>query len=95
MFFLNWQLALLAMLLFPVTLIGPRLISGRAVDAAYQERKAAAGLVAVVNENVSAQNVVKAFELRRTAMRWFEDRNANERKQAIRHRFLNAMVERS
>jgi len=95
MFFLNWQLALVAMLMFPITLIGPRFISGHAVDAAYQERRAAAGLVAVVNENISAQNVVKAFELRRTAIHWFEERNQIERTQAIRHRFLNAMVERS
>ena len=95
MFYLNWQLAMLAMLLFPLTLIGPRLLSGRAVDAAYQERKAAAGLVAVVNENISAQNVVKAFELRRTSLNWFEQRNEAERVQAIRHRFLNAMVERT
>jgi len=95
MFFLNWQLALVAMLLFPIALIGPRLISGRAVDAAYQERRAAAGLVAMVTENISAQNVVKAFELRKTSVGWFEDRNSIERTQAIRHRFLNAMVERS
>ena len=95
MFFLNWQLALVALLLFPVALIGPRLLSGPAVDAAYQERRAAAGLVSVVQENVSAQNVVKAFELKRTAMRWFGERNDWEKKQAIRHRFLNAMVERS
>ena len=95
MFYLNWQLALIALLVVPVSLIGPRLLSGRAVDAAYQERRAAASLVAVVQENVSAQNVVKAFELRRPAMRWFEDKNTYERKQAIRARFFNAMVERT
>ena len=95
MFYLNWQLALVALLLFPVALIGPRLLSGPAVDAAYQERRAAASLVSVVQENVSAQNVVKAFELRRTAIGWFGERNEWEKKQAIRHRFLNAMVERS
>lgn len=95
MFYLNWQLALVALLLFPLALIGPRLLSGPAVDAAYQERRAAAGLVGVVQENVSAQNVVKAFELKRTAINWFGERNMVEKKQAIRHRFLNAMVERS
>lgn len=95
MFYLNWQLALIALFVVPVSLIGPRLLSGRAVDAAYQERKAAASLVAVVQENVSAQNVVKAFELRKPAMGWFEDKNIYERKQAIRHRFYNAMVERT
>jgi ATP-binding cassette subfamily B protein len=94
-FYLNWQLALIALLVVPVSLIGPRLLSGRAVDAAYQERKAAAGLVAVVQENISAQNVVKAFELRKPSIGWFEHRNAIERRSAIRHRFFNAMVERT
>ena len=38
MFFLNWQLALVALLIFPITLIGPRILTPKAVKANYEQK---------------------------------------------------------
>jgi ATP-binding cassette subfamily B protein len=38
MLFLNWQLAAVALLVFPITLIGPRLLTPKAVQANYDQK---------------------------------------------------------
>ncbi len=95
LFFLNWQLALVASLIFPLVLIGPKLITPRAVNASYDLKRAQAGELGVVQENVGAQTVVKAFELQHIARRWFLGRNVVLRDAQRRSTFLNTMVERS
>ena len=40
MLFLNWQLAAVALLVFPITLIGPRLLTPKAVQANYEQKLA-------------------------------------------------------
>jgi len=95
MFFLNWQLALLAMLVFPLTFVGPRIFAPRAVRATYElKRREGAGL-SVVNEVIGAQAVVKAFSLQRIVQGWFHHRNDAIRHQLAEVRFLQALVERS
>ncbi|MGL4729009.1 MAG: ABC transporter transmembrane domain-containing protein, partial [Bosea sp. (in: a-proteobacteria)] len=69
--FLNWQLGLVALLIFPVVLIGPKIITPWAVTASYSVKQAQAGELGVVQENVGAQTVVKAFGLQRISRGWF------------------------
>ena len=38
MLFLNWQLAAIALLVFPITLIGPRILTPKAVQANYEQK---------------------------------------------------------
>ena len=38
MLFLNWQLAAMALLIFPITLIGPRILTPKAVQANYEQK---------------------------------------------------------
>ena len=38
MLFLNWQLAAVALLVFPITLIGPRILTPKAVQANYEQK---------------------------------------------------------
>jgi ATP-binding cassette subfamily B protein len=38
MVFLNWQLAAVALLVFPITLIGPRMLTPKAVQANYEQK---------------------------------------------------------
>ena len=86
MFFLNWQLALVALLIFPITLIGPRILTPKAVQANYEQKQIEAGLLGTIQENVAAQAVVKAFSLQRRTFGWFSLRNRDaERKTAPRH----------
>ncbi len=95
LFFLSWQLALVALLIFPIALIGPKLIAPKAIEATYQLKRAQAGALGTVNEQIAAQSVVKAFGLQRITRRWFVRRNEAVRIAQTRATFLTTMVERS
>src|SRR3954451_11541521 len=95
MLFLNWQLAAVALLVFPITLIGPRILTPKAVQANYEQKLNEAGLLGMVQENVAAQAVVKAFSLQRRTFGWFTLRNNEVRQKTASAVFLSTMVERS
>ena len=93
--YLNTELGLLALLIIPIALIGPRLLTPKAVAASYEVKRAQAGELGVVQENIGAQPVVKAFGLVRISQLWFGQRNSVLRAAQARSTFLNTMVERS
>jgi ATP-binding cassette, subfamily B, bacterial len=95
MLFLNWQLALVALFIFPITLIGPRILTPKAVQANYEQKVQESGLLGVVQENVAAQAVVKAFSLQRKMFGFFTLRNDSARHKIAQATFLRSMVERS
>jgi ATP-binding cassette subfamily B protein len=95
MLFLNWQLAAVALLVFPITLIGPRILTPKAVQANYEQKLNEAGLLGMVQENVAAQAVVKAFSLQRRTFGWFMMRNNDVRQKTASAVFLSTMVERT
>jgi ATP-binding cassette, subfamily B, bacterial len=95
MVFLNWQLAAVALLIFPITLIGPRILTPKAVQANYEQKQNEAALLGMVQENVAAQAVVKAFSLQRRAFGWFTMRNQDVRIKTASAVFLSTMVERT
>src|SRR5215475_3196843 len=95
MLFLNWQLAAVALLVFPITLIGPRILTPKAVQANYEQKLNESALLGVVQENVAAQAVVKAFSLQRRAFGWFTLRNQDVRNKTASAVFLSSMVERT
>ncbi|MBR1226408.1 ABC transporter ATP-binding protein [Bradyrhizobium sp. AUGA SZCCT0176] len=95
MLFLNWQLAAVALLVFPITLIGPRILTPKAVQANYEQKLNESALLGMVQENVAAQAVVKAFSLQRRAFGWFSLRNQDVRTKTASAVFLSTMVERT
>ena len=95
MLFLNWQLAAIALLVFPITLIGPRILTPKAVQANYEQKLNESSLLGMVQENVAAQAVVKAFNLQRRTLGWFTMRNNDVRRKASSAMFLSTMVERT
>ena len=95
MLFLNWQLAVVALLIFPITLIGPRILTPKAVQANYEQKVNEFAILGVVQENIAAQALVKAFSLQRRARGWFSIRNEETRKKIASSTFLSSMVERS
>jgi ATP-binding cassette subfamily B protein len=95
MLFLNWQLAVISLLVFPITLIGPRILTPKAVQANYEQKLNESSLLGMVQENVAAQAVVKAFNLQRRALGWFTMRNNDVRLKASSAMFLSTMVERT
>jgi ATP-binding cassette subfamily B protein len=95
MLFLNWQLAAVALLVFPITLIGPRILTPKAVQANYEQKLNESALLGMVQENVAAQAVVKAFSLQRRTFGWFTMRNQDVRIKTASAVFLSTMVERT
>jgi ATP-binding cassette, subfamily B, bacterial len=95
MLFLNWQLAAISLLVFPITLIGPRIITPKAVQANYEQKLNEASLLGMVQENIATQAVVKAFMLQRKTLGWFTMRNDETRRKIASAAFLSTMVERT
>jgi ATP-binding cassette subfamily B protein len=95
MLYLNWQLASVALLVFPITLIGPRILTPKAVRANYEQKVNEAWILGVVQENVATQMVVKAFSLQRRAFGWFRLRNDDARRTMWAASYLSTMVERT
>ncbi|HEY0219456.1 MAG TPA: ABC transporter ATP-binding protein [Afipia sp.] len=95
MIWLNWQLAAVALLVFPVTLIGPRILTPKAVQANYDQKVSEASILGMVQENIATQMVVKAFGLQRRALGWFTFRNNSARRSMADATFLSTMVERT
>ena len=95
MIYLNWQLATVALLVFPITLIGPRILTPKAVQANYEQKVNESAILGVVQENIGAQMVVKAYGLQRKALGWFNFRNDAARRSMAQATFLSTMVERT
>jgi ATP-binding cassette subfamily B protein len=95
LFVLSWPLAAITLLIFPIALIGPRLLSSPAISSSYDLKRAQAAVLGIVHEQISAQSVVKAFGLQRTTRHWFRTRNLDVRGAMARSTFLTTMVERS
>jgi ATP-binding cassette subfamily B protein len=95
MLFLNWQLAAVALLVFPITLIGPRILTPKAVQANYEQKLNESALLGMVQESIAAQAVVKAFSLQRRTLGWFTMRNDDVRRKTASALFLSTMVERT
>jgi ATP-binding cassette subfamily B protein len=95
LFVLDWKLALLAMLIWPVALLGPRVFAPRAATASYEKRQDEARAATVVQESTGAQSVIKAFGLAGHAQAAFAVRNHGLYLRSVRFSFLSAMVERS
>ena len=95
LFILQWKLALLAMLGLPVCLIGPRLIRKKAADANDRYKNAQAEILNTVEENIGAQTVIKAFNLKHLLVSKFQDQVSGLSRIAVRANFLSFMMERT
>lgn len=93
MFYFNAWLGLIAMLVFPLILAGPRIFTGRAFDLSYGKRSREAQLLSSAQESIIAQPVVKAFGLRDRAVRRYRDQNQRWFRFAFRMNFFSALAE--
>lgn len=95
MFVIDWRLALVAMLVWPATLIGPRVFAPRVAKESYHRKQIEARALSVVQEHVYAQPVVKAFGLKDAVVARFLDQGRALMQSMVRLGFYSAMVERS
>ena len=95
LFALEWRLALVAMLIFPLALVGPRLLEGRAVAASYVRKQHESRVLGIVQETLGAPALVKAFGLERHRFALFMRQLGELGRSGVRVGFLGALLERS
>jgi ATP-binding cassette subfamily B protein len=95
LFVLDWRLALTAMLIWPLCLVGPRILAPRASEASDSRKKDEANAVSDIQENIGAQAVVKAYGLEGLALSSFRTRNSALLQSSVRLSFLGGLMERS
>jgi ATP-binding cassette, subfamily B, bacterial len=95
LFVLDWRLALVAMLVWPLILIGPRIFAPHVVEESYRRKEEEAQMLGAVQENVNAQPIIKAFGLTEYARATFLQRSEDLKERMIRVGFFGALVERS
>jgi len=95
LFVLQWKLALLLLLVAPFCILGPRFIGPRALRAGYRMRQEQANLTNLVQENLQAQNIIKAFSLRDSAVASFHEQSTKILNSGVSFGFLCYATERS
>jgi ATP-binding cassette, subfamily B, bacterial len=95
LFYLQYQLALLAVIGLPLCLVGPKLFGSKSYDASYALKEEQAGVATFVQENISAQPVVKAFGLQTLFAARFSTRMNQYSSVSARSNFLNYLIDRT
>ncbi|MBM4256661.1 MAG: ABC transporter ATP-binding protein [Deltaproteobacteria bacterium] len=95
LFALEWRLALISMLVFPLTLIGPRVFAPRATRASSTRKQREAHVLTAVEENFSAPALIRGFGLESRMLNGFAAQLRDLAELSVRVGFLNALVERS
>jgi ATP-binding cassette subfamily B protein len=71
----EWRLALLGIVLLPLVLVGPRILTPRAAHESYAAKTAIGGLATHLQENFANQIVLRVFGLARVARQRFDEHN--------------------
>ncbi len=95
LFYLNWELALITLAGLPLLLIGPRVLGPQAEAYSYAVRDEEAKAASMVQENVSAQPVVRAFGLAQTQITGFRRQLDVVYRTGFRFNIYAYLVERS
>jgi ATP-binding cassette subfamily B protein len=93
--YLNWKLAMVSLLVWPLCLFVPNLFANTASQAGYQKKKDEAQALAVLQENLDARTVIRAFRLEQWSRRIFYEKNAQLCASTRRYGFLSALIEHS
>jgi ATP-binding cassette, subfamily B, bacterial len=95
LFWLDWQLALLMLLILPLTLILPKRFTQRATQASYQRKQNEAALASFVQENVEANALIRAFGLQRSTIAAFSKESIRFAPSFLSANFFTRLVSRT
>jgi ATP-binding cassette, subfamily B, bacterial len=95
MFWLNWELALISMAIFPVFLLSTVRISKKIQKVARSQRKREGAMAAVAAEAMGAIKVVQALSLEDMLERNFANQNQESLKEGAQAQRLSAGLERT
>lgn len=95
LFVLDWRLAMMALLVFPLAITGPRFFAPRVAEESYRRKSEESNVLSFLQENLSAQILVKTFGLADYSRRGFLDRLNGLRERMVRVGTFSGLVERS
>lgn len=95
LFIYSWQLALMTILGLPLALLGPQLLGPRAERDSYLVRHEEAKIASTVQENISAQPVIRAFSLTPLQVSGFRSQLQGFYRTSLRFNVLSYLVERT
>jgi len=95
MFWMNWQLALVALLAFPLVSLSMLRFTGRIQDVARKQRRREGALAATATESIGAIKVVQAFSLEKILERAFSRQSKKSLREGVRGKRLAARLERT
>jgi ATP-binding cassette subfamily B protein len=93
--YLNWKLAMISLLVWPLCLFVPNLFANSASQAGYQKKQDEAQVLAVLQENLDTRTVIRAFRLEQWSRQIFSEKNAQLCASTRRYGFLSALIEHS
>jgi ATP-binding cassette subfamily B protein len=95
LFYLDWRLGVLAVLVWPWCVFAPARIAPRASSVSYQRKHAEGRLLSLVEQAIAGQAVVRAHNLQPHASALFLERDARLFTASTRLNFLGAMMDQS
>ena len=95
LFALNWKLALISLLVWPLTIAVPGMFARRLIDESTQRSGEEGAILSLLQENLNAQVVVKTFGLAEFSRSAFRHRLREVGGRMVRIGWLSGLVERS
>ncbi len=95
LFILQREMALVALAGLLVCVVGPKLLERKTAESNIAYKNEQARLLAMVEENIRAQGVIKTFNLKGMIVRGFRRQTAMLSRAAMRANFLSFMMERT
>jgi ATP-binding cassette, subfamily B, bacterial len=95
LFLLFWPLALAMIVLVPLALIGPRLLSPKAVQAGFQRKQLEAKLSGTATQDIGGQPLIRAFGLQSFILGQFRAQLDEVLQATVRSSFIAALVGRT
>ncbi|HLG71613.1 MAG TPA: ABC transporter transmembrane domain-containing protein, partial [Chloroflexota bacterium] len=89
--YLDWKLTVMALFILPLFYLITRFLGPPASRASLERQEILASVTGVLQENIAAQPVVRAYNLRRTFIREYGTQVANLYRSAIRLTFLGSL----
>lgn len=95
MFYMQWQLALIAVAVFPLFWLRSISIGRRLREVSRKQRRQEGAMAATFAESINAIKTVQALSLEKTFSRAFTDESERSLKQDVKGKRLSASLERS
>jgi ATP-binding cassette subfamily B protein len=95
LFILDWRLGIFSAILWPWCLLVPPRIARQAGPVAYARKERESEVLEIIQEEVAAQAVVRAYGLQRYSLARFFDRDAKLFQSSVEAAYLTAMMDQS